>query len=286
MARCAREDEESMDGQSASGMFWSAASPETQKKLERHNRRIGKLWQRLLHRFLAVYVLGPWIYLWVRLSFRVRAMGTEHLRACSPHAIYAFRHFYEWDPFLTFFGSAWTRSLRRPHLHPNALVGHFWVKTRVRRAIATALGLLALPRGGGPRNQAIERASELLRRAEAGTVSIAPTGPIGESQFFDIRPGIGWLAAACPDVPVVPVTLLGVQGVRPGLGLFFRRPRVTIAFGRPFLAREIAGRTFDERVEGICRRVGEEWARLEGREAVPASGRVPVQAPAFALEER
>jgi 1-acyl-sn-glycerol-3-phosphate acyltransferase len=244
-----------------------AAPPEARRlsdadlrAIERHNRRVGGRAQRIASRLFMVYVVGPVAFLLVRLAFRVRVTGREALAGCLPHAIFAFRHFYEWDPFVICFATLWTRSILRPQVQPLTLAGPVWLRTRARRAASWLFGLVG---AGSRRESGLERAIEVLRAPAAATVSIAPTGPIGRARRYEVKRGIGRLAVACPEVPVYAVAVSGLADVRLGLGLLLRRPVVTIRFAAPFRGREVAGETEDERVSDVCERIRRSWEELE-----------------------
>lgn len=252
------------DALARSGQFWRLASPELRARIDAHNARIGRAWQRVLHYAVVVYLVGPILYLLIRLAFRIRVVGAEILDEVGRHGIFAFRHYYEWDPFISYFGAVWTRSLRRPYLHPSALTGHFWMKSAVRRGFSCVLGTLGIARGSGRGQSGLRRAVELLEEERPAFVGIAPTGPIGNSPRYEVKPGVGWLAADCPQTPVIPFTCVGLQGTRLGLSLFLRRPVVTIALGRPFRAADLDAPTDAARVLAVCARIEAEWRRLEG----------------------
>ncbi len=250
---------------SSSGIFWRTVSPESMAAIDRHNARIGARLQSAVQQLLLVYLAGPLIYLAVRLAFRIRLVGQDILRENFDRAIYAFRHYYEWDPFVPWFAAFWRVALLRPHLHPKTLAGHFWIKTRIRRAFSYLAGVLAVTHGAGRNQSGLGRASELLSGGRPVTIAIAPTGPIRESRSYEVKPGVAWLALDNPDVPVIPVDVVGLQGVRPGLSLFWRRPVVMVALGRPFCGRDATGAREEERISHICERIREAWERAEAK---------------------
>jgi 1-acyl-sn-glycerol-3-phosphate acyltransferase len=230
--------------------------------LSRHNERIGRFPQRLVEHLYVVYLMGPILWLLVRLAFRIRVENVGTVLAAGPRKILAFRHFHEWDPIVVYFGSAWLHSLLRPSLHPMTLVGPFWMRRRWMRVISYLLGNIGVARGAGRGQSGLAQAARLLSGRSRMTVGIAPTGPIGRARDYEVKPGIGYLALDVPEVPVVPISVEGVQDVRLGLGVFLRRPVVTIRVGAPFRAGDISG-SEDERVAAVCGRIRAEWERLE-----------------------
>ncbi len=228
----------------------------------RHNERIGRYPQRLIEHLYVVYLVGPILWLLVRLAFRVRVENVQAVLDAGPRMILAFRHFHEWDPVVVYFGSAWPHSLLRPSLHPMTLVGPFWMRGRMMRGVSYVLGNIGVARGAGRGQSGLAQAARLLSRPSRMTVGVAPTGPIGRARDYEVKPGIGYLALDVPEVPVVPISVQGVQDVRLGARLFLRRPVVTIRVGEPFRARDLGG-SEDERVAEVCRRIRAEWDRLE-----------------------
>ncbi len=227
--------------------------------VDRYNRGIGTLTQKIVAHLLVVYVAGPILWLLLRLAFRVRVENAGHLDTIGPRAIFAFRHFYEWDPFVTYIGAAWSRSLRRPSLHPHVMAGKYWMRRRWLRATSYAVGIIGLVPGD---RTGLARAGSLLASGDAVTIAIAPTGPVGRRRTYEVKPGVGQLMVAVPDVPVVPVSLEGLQDLRFSLATFLRRPPLTIRLGQPFRARDVAG-SGEAAVAEICGRIRREWESLE-----------------------
>jgi 1-acyl-sn-glycerol-3-phosphate acyltransferase len=255
----------SRTGDDPSGEFWSTASPALLGSLARHNGRIGRALQRRVHKLVLVFAAGPIAYLAVRLLFRVRVSGVERLDAARTHAIYALRHYFEWDPLLAFYAVCWPRALTRPWLAGNSLAGQFWVRTPARRAISWILGILGLARGMGTEQSGFDRASALLAGPVPATVVICPTGPVGRRKMCGFAPGVGHLAARCPDVPVLPLTVVGLQHLRLRDVLLLRRPTLDFAFGEPFTANELAAETASARINAVCQRVTAAWSAEETR---------------------
>jgi 1-acyl-sn-glycerol-3-phosphate acyltransferase len=229
-------------------------------QLVQHNQRIGTRPQRLAEWLFTVYVVGPLLWALVRLAFRVRVENAGVLDRLGGRAIFAIRHFHEWDAVVLFYGAAWTRALRRPYLHPNTLVGPFWSRGRWQRFISFFFGNIAVGRGPS----GLRRAGELLGDRRPFTIGIAPTGPIGLATRYEIKPGVAALALAAPAVPVISISIAGVQGVRLGPSLFWRRPRVTIRLAEPFHVGELPAGDDEERAERLRERIRADWERLEG----------------------
>jgi hypothetical protein len=92
--------------------------------------------------------------------------------------------------------------------------------------------------------------------------AIYPTGPIGRAKEYEARYGVGWLACVVPDVPIVPVTVQGLQEARLFDILRLRRPLLRVRVGKPFRGRALSGDNRTREREA-CDRVKAEWTRLE-----------------------
>ena len=114
---------------SDSGAFWRGASPELRTAIARHNARVGTLLQRSVSGFFRIYVFGPIFWAALRVFLRVRVIGAENLVDERWRAIFAIRHFFEWDPFISYWGSLFPAAFWRPYLTPITLAGHFWTTT-------------------------------------------------------------------------------------------------------------------------------------------------------------
>lgn len=229
--------------------------------LERHNARVGSWLQRMLHRIVWVWLLSPLAYLLLRALFRVRVEGKQHLAPLGGRAIYAFRHYWEWDPFVVYYLLLFPRGVFQTHLVPVSLVGRFWMRTRLRRAFAWWCGLLGLVPRAEPEG-AIARAADLLRSWRRLTVAIFPTGPTGRAANYEVKPGVGYLAARCPEVPVVPVWVDGPQHMSWRSVLLLKRPPLTIRVCPSFTAAELAGGSAEQRAHAISERVAKEWEKV------------------------
>jgi hypothetical protein len=233
---------------------------------EQHNSRIGSRLQRSVQQLLLI-VGGVPIYLMLRLLLRLEVRGAERLDGLDGPVIFAARHFYELDPAIAFYGGGvWLRVLHRPYLVAASIAGPWWFETPMRRAFSWLLGALILDRGGAPADT-LRHAERLLTRSRAVSVAIYPTGPIGRNAVYVVKPGVGELALRAPDVPVMPVSLAGVQQLRWRDVIRLRRPRVRIAFCQPFTARQVAaycGTTDDEAlIDDVRDRVAAAWRAHE-----------------------
>ena len=176
----------------------------------------------------ALLVFGPF----VRLLFRVRVAGLEHVPSVGP-AILAFNHVSVLDgPVL---GIETGRRLRRETRFLVAAEffrrGPFgWV---LRRADQIPI------RRGEADAEALDEAVETIRRG--ALAAIAPEGRIddhgGARGLQRIRSGIARIALPT-GAPVVPVGIWGTQRRYPSGGISLRaplRPRLALAFGPPIL---------------------------------------------------
>jgi 1-acyl-sn-glycerol-3-phosphate acyltransferase len=237
--------------------------PALEKTMTAHNERIGTRGQVLVQRVLILLVLGPIAWLLVRILFSVRVVGRHHFGAIERHAILAVQHYFEWDPILSFYVAAYSSSFRRPQLVAQSLASSLWVRTRAARMVSLLLGVMGLSRGLGPTQSAMERAARLLSSARPVVIVTYPTGPIGRRKEAELRPGVGHLTLRCPDLPVLPITLTGVQDLHLRDVLLLRRPPVTVVVGPAFRAREVEGETYDARVEAVCQRIARAWREGE-----------------------
>jgi 1-acyl-sn-glycerol-3-phosphate acyltransferase len=251
----------------ASGLFWALAAPATIEAIESHNRTVGTRVQRFTQALVKVFLLGPIFFACLRALLRVRVVNARRLSSIIPQrkVIYACRHFYEWDPFIMFYGAGWTRALRAPWLDPVVFAGHFWMKTRLRRLVSWLLGLIGVIRNQGLGQYGLERVSELLGSPRPMAVAVCPTGPIGRSECYEVKPGIAQLALANPEVTIQPITFVGIQHLRFRSLWRLRRPPVTIAFCEPFRAADVKGATPEERIHGICAEIARRWTDEELR---------------------
>jgi 1-acyl-sn-glycerol-3-phosphate acyltransferase len=92
--------------------------------------------------------------------------------------------------------------------------------------ILNALGQIKIRRGAGDA-AALERAVEVLRSGEA--ICVFPEGGLSWGERPRARSGVGRLAQACPQAPVV---LCAVRGTT-DYARFPRRPRVSVEFLAP-----------------------------------------------------
>jgi 1-acyl-sn-glycerol-3-phosphate acyltransferase len=250
--------------------FRSGVTPE---RILRHNRAIGSPVQSIVSRWLMTYVLGTAFAIGMRIFFRLKIVHHTPMRSLDRKVIFAARHFYEWDPFFSLTALAWRDALRRPGIVPCTVAGDFWFRSPILRATLWFLNILCLVRDREPAGGAMSRVAEMLADRPSVTALLFPTGPIGRSKAYRVKPGIGWLAQERPDVQIVPVTMIGLQDVRLRDVLLLRRPPLTVAAGRPFRGRDVAGATRDERELAACRRIDEEWQVMERAELETATWR-------------
>jgi 1-acyl-sn-glycerol-3-phosphate acyltransferase len=205
----------------------------------------------------------------LRLLVRVRVEGREHIRG-RKKAVLAMRHFFEWDPPVGYWMLLFPRVLATPYQHPVSLAGHYWSKTRGRRLLSYLCKVMGFIRGDGPRQGAMQRAVDLLRDRPRCYIAIFPTGPIGKKKNYEVRPGVGHLACMQPDVPVLPVSVVGIQELRWRDIVRLRRPELVYRIGEPIAAKDVRAEDEEARAERICEHVARVWARDEAsiREAL------------------
>jgi 1-acyl-sn-glycerol-3-phosphate acyltransferase len=275
---------EPMSPEERSRVFWTATTPAHRARIERHNRRIGTGLQRFVEQLLSLYVVAPLVFVLLSLLFRVRVIGKERIAQSGGRAIFAVRHFYEWDPFFTFGIILFPRAFLRPSEKPLYLAGHHWTRSRFWRFLSYLFGIVGVSRGEGPKQGAMARAAALLGGRRRVSVAIFPTGPIGRAPYYDVRPGVGYLATLQPDAPILPVTVMGLQHLSWRDVLRLRRPRICIALGEPIYGRDCPAEE-SERAAAVCLRVREAWtadetklrAWVEDSATVPAPARVETQ---------
>src|SRR3954451_20239637 len=156
----------------------------------------------------------------LRLVFRIRVTGLEHLPASGPVLI-AGNHTGFLDGPVVFV------LLPRPSAF---LVKSELYDTPFRRVLEFARQIPV--RRGTPDRTALRRALDVLR--VGGVLGVFPEGTRGEGQLESVQHGIGYLAlrAGCP---VVPVVCVGTAEALPhGKRLPRWRAPVTVAFGPAF----------------------------------------------------
>lgn len=231
-----------------------------------HNRRIGGSWQRRVSVGLLLYTLGPFIKIMIHCFFRVETVNARVYERLHGQCIWAFRHFFEWDPFLIFYGGLFLPAFFRPRLLPYFIAGKFWMKSPLRRSLSWGLGLIGVEPRTGADQSGMRAAVSVLQKN--GGIAIAPTGPRGHSTTYRLQPGVGRLSEIVPDAPVVPIALVGVRELRWVDVLTFRRPCVSIRFGEPRSALDLdAVAAAGGPLRTVFDWIELEWARLEGRHA-------------------
>jgi 1-acyl-sn-glycerol-3-phosphate acyltransferase len=246
----------------------------------RHNRAIGSWLQKVGSRLFTVYLVGSLISLGFRIFCRLRVVRLVPLRDLEGDPVmFVGRHFYEWDPPLTLTALGWKYALTRPGWLPYVVAGDFWFRIPALRALCWLFNILCLVRDHEPEGAMATVAGHFHRRPQAAGLMF-PTGPIGQSKDYRVKPGIGWLAEECPEAQILPVTMIGLQEIRLRDVLLLRRPRLTLVSGTPFRGRDVAGADRYERELAVCERVQKQWQEME--RWVLEADRRPDRAPAIA----
>jgi 1-acyl-sn-glycerol-3-phosphate acyltransferase len=252
------------------------------ERVLRHNRALGSRLQEVASRLFTVYLVGTLIALGLRILFRLRVVHLVPLQSLyRDQVMFAGRHFYEWDPPLTLTALAWTHAVTRPSWLPFIVAGDFWFRTPPLRALLWLLNILCLVRDHEPDHGAMATVAGHFRRRSRAAGLIFPTGPIGRSKHYRVKPGIAWLAEECPEAQIVPITTIGLQELRLRDVLLLRRPRLTLVSGTPFRARDVEGADRHERELAVCQRVADQWQVMEHwvREADMRPDHVPMTGP-------
>jgi 1-acyl-sn-glycerol-3-phosphate acyltransferase len=234
------------------------------------NQFAGTRLQLIITRFLLIFVVGPLAWTLARLFFRIRVEGAEKVASMPRSGILAVRHFYEWDPFLYWGAFLWAQAARDHRFTAHPMAGAFWAQNAIFRAISTLCGILPFVPGREPFNGALGAAERILRGPYADTVVIFPTGPIGRSRQYHMRYGVGWLGERLPEVPIYPVTLLGLQEVRWSEVLRLRRPLLTVRIAEPIHGSAADAEERQARERQICAAICGAWDLME-TVAVPAA---------------
>jgi len=185
----------------------------------------------------------------VRISFRVRVTGVEHI-PLSGSAILAFNHVSALDgPVLAI---EIARSIKR---QSRFLVASGFFRRRVIGSILRRYDQIPVDRGAGDAS-AIDAAVTAVKGG--GLLAIAPEGTVNGDPTTLLRIRSGVARVALPTgAPVIPVGVWGTQARWPKTGFTWRRPwrpRVAIVFGEPILP---AGDLDDERdVDDFRERLG------------------------------
>ncbi|HEX6131089.1 MAG TPA: lysophospholipid acyltransferase family protein [Actinomycetota bacterium] len=177
----------------------------------------------------------------VRLLFRVRVRGLEHVPSAGP-AILAFNHVSALDgPVLAIAVGA---RLRR---ESRFLVATEFFGRPLHGAILRRFDQIPIRRGASD-DGALEAAVRTVRRG--ALLAIAPEGTVnadGATDLQRIRSGVARVALPT-GAPIVPVGIWGTQRRWPRSGLRYDRPwrpRLALAFGPPLLPTGDAGEAAD-----------------------------------------
>ncbi|HOP05831.1 MAG TPA: lysophospholipid acyltransferase family protein [candidate division Zixibacteria bacterium] len=180
-----------------------------------------------------------------KILFRIRIRGTENIPAEGPF-ILATNHLSYFDPPLS--GSFFKREvyfMAKQELFKNKLFGGI-----IRRTNALPI------RRGAVDRAALEMCLGVLERGEALTIFPEGTRSKGD-KFLSAKPGIGMVAvrAGCPIVPAY------IHGSNHLSACFFGRDRMSITYGKPITADEVAAYSADKQgyqalAEAVMERIG------------------------------
>jgi 1-acyl-sn-glycerol-3-phosphate acyltransferase len=162
----------------------------------------------------------------LRLLFRIRMVGTEHVPATGPVLLAGNHTGFLDGPFVMILLDRPTAFLVKSELWDSPF----------RRVLAFA-GQIPVRRGT-PDRTALRRALDVLERG--GVLGMFPEGTRGEGRLESVQHGIGYIAlrAGCP---VVPVVCTGTAEALPkGAKLPRFGTRIQITFGAPFQV-DVAG---------------------------------------------
>jgi 1-acyl-sn-glycerol-3-phosphate acyltransferase len=169
----------------------------------------------------------------------VRVLGREHLPPAGPYLLVSNHVSWSDPPWLEFVVKRPIRYLAKRELFSVPLFG--WL-------IAQA-GVFALERDSADR-AALRKALAFLAAGEV--VGIFPEGHRSRGRgLLRARPGVALLARRS-GVPVIPVAVEGTDVAK--LGRFWRRD-VTLHFGAPFFARDLADGDEQALTDEIMRRI-------------------------------
>jgi 1-acyl-sn-glycerol-3-phosphate acyltransferase len=200
----------------------------------------------------------------VRILFRVRVVGVEHVPSTGP-AILAFNHVSALDgPVLAI---ELARHIKR---ESRFLVAAEFFRRRLVGWILRRYDQIPVHRGEGDRS-AIDAALTAVK--EGSVLAIAPEGTVNQDPLVLTRIRSGVARVALPTgAPVIPVGLWGTQSRWPKSGLTWKRPwrpALGIAFGEPMLP---AGDIDDGDVEDFQERLRVNLGRqVERARALTAS---------------
>jgi 1-acyl-sn-glycerol-3-phosphate acyltransferase len=166
----------------------------------------------------------------VRILFRVRVVGVEHVPLTGP-AILAFNHLSALDgPVLAI---ELARHIKR---ESRFLVAAEFFRRRLVGWILRRYDQIPVHRGEGDRS-AIDAAVTAVK--DGSVLAIAPEGTVNHDPLALTRIRSGVARVALPTgAPVIPVGLWGTQSRWPKSGLTWRRPwrpALAIVFGEPML---------------------------------------------------
>ncbi len=229
--------------------------------LKRHNERIGTVLQLVAQRFFLICIFGTFVYPLLHFLFKLEVRGRVVLNDVGNRFIYAAQHYYEWDPLLLWCAGLWVLALRRNYFIANSIAGPFWSQTSLHRAASWLLGIMFTIKGHELESGAVGRAARLLNGPLPLTIAVYPTGPVGRSRDSRFYPGIQLLAESCPAVPIVPVTLRGLQEITLRDVLMLKRPPLFVEFGTPFFGMELLDTHPEERLSALHEKLMSAWGK-------------------------
>jgi len=231
--------------------------------LKRHNERIGTVLQLAAQRFFLICMFGTIVYPLLHCLFRLEVRGRQVLDDVGDRFVYAAQHYYEWDPLMLWCAGIWILAWRRHHFIANSIAGPFWSQTPLHRAASWLLGIMFTIKGHEPESGAVGRAVRLLNGSLPVSIAVYPTGPVGRSRNCRFYPGIALLTEACPTVPIIPVSLKGLENITMREVLQFKRPRLFVEFGAPFFGAEFLHIALEERLQALREKLASAWGVQE-----------------------
>src|SRR5436190_12975778 len=164
----------------------------------------------------------------VRSWGRLQVSGLEHLPADGP-VLLAGNHDSYWDPVAVGIAGLPRRQIR-------ALAKSSMWKIRGLDRVLDGMGQIPIDRGAGDA-RALDRATEELRAGAC--IGVFPEGTRSLGRELRARSGVGRLAAAVPEAPVVACTVVGTTGIT----RFPKRPEIAVRFFRPVGGGLVNGET-------------------------------------------
>lgn len=180
-------------------------------------------------------ILRGFVRILMKLLFKVKITGNENIPSEGAYVI-ASNHVSHYEPALVL--AFWP-------LIPEALAGHDVWDRRNTGIFPRIFGAIPVRRGEYDR-LVIETTLKVL--ASGKPLYLAPEG--GRSNTPGMRrakPGVAYLVDRA-KVPVLPVAVLGTRNDSLNEALKFKRPKMEMRIGVPFMISEITGKGEDRRV--------------------------------------